>query len=267
VGKFLTFGDIIAAIPRIDDPDAVADLNWDPALRAAMEMCRPPNWHGTGAGHDLLAIAQDEGIPLSWAPPGEIIRRLRATKSAADREDVLLEERETILTACAATIDDCSAPEIADSRVLIGKAVAAVAAGHDEAGMALAVSVGEGLAHWAVEPRVKAFSSSSEHDQWRAQWEDKRRSKYRRVDLVAQPAKDVEPWDFIHQVLIAPIGHFFTNFRPGDPEPTVMSRHVVAHSPSTAHLTPLNALKAVMLVAGILRSQQDWVEDVRDHEI
>jgi hypothetical protein len=164
--------------------------------------------HATGAS----------GIPLSWVPPGEIIRRLQATKSAADREHVLLEERATILDACAATIDDCSAPEIADSRILIGKAVAAVAAGHDEAGMALAVGVGEGLAHWAVEPRVKALSSSSEHDQWRAQWEDKRRSRYRRVDLVAKPAKDVEPWDFIHQVLIAPVGHFFTKFsakRPG----------------------------------------------------
>jgi hypothetical protein len=230
-----------------------------------MDMCRPPNWHGTGAAYDLLAVAQDEGVPLSWVPPDAVIRRLRAAKSAADRENVLLDERLTILEACAATIDDCRAPEIADSRVLVSKAVAAVGAGHNEAGMALAVSVGEGLAHWAVEPRVKAFSSQREHDEWRAQWESKR-SPYRRVDIVAIPAKDVEPWDFIHQVLIAPIGHFFANFRPGDTTPKVMSRHVVAHSPSPDHMTPLNALKAVMLVAGILRSQQEWVIDVRDQD-
>lgn len=267
MAKFLTFRDVIAAIPRVDEPGAFADIDSDPALRAAMAMCRPQNWHGTGAGRDLLAMAQREGIPLMWVPPTEIIRRLRSADSAADRAQILLDERETILAACAATVDACSAPEIVESCVLTMKAVVAVAAGHDEAGMALAVSVGESLSHWAVEPRVKAFSSQSEHSQWRAQWEDKRRSKYRRVDLVVQPAEGVEPWDFNHQVLIAPIGHFFTNFRPGEPEPAIMSRHVVAHSPSTGHLTPLNALKATMLVTGILRSQQDWIDDVRDPEI
>jgi hypothetical protein len=265
VGKFLRLGDVLAAIPQVDKPDAVVDRQSDPALSAAMDMCRPQNWHGTGAAHDLLAVAQDEGIPLSWAPPGAVIRRLGAAKSAPEREDVLLEERPTILAACAATIDDCTASEIADSRMLVSKAVAAVRAGYDEAGMALAVSVGEVLAHWAVEPRVKAFVSRREQDEWRAQWESKR-SPYRRVDLVAIPANDVEPWVFIHQVLIAPIGHFFAEFRRGDAKPTIMSRHVVAHSPSPDHMTPLNALKAVMLVAGILRTQQEWIIDVSDQD-
>jgi hypothetical protein len=117
--------------------------------------------------------------------------------------------------------------------------------------MALAVSVGEGLAHWAVEPRVKAFLSRDDEQQWHAKWDrTEKRSRYRLIDLVRIEAQDVEPWDFVRQVLIAPISRFFTPFRPGDSVPSVMSRHVVAHDPSPDHMSPVNAIKSVMLVGG-----------------
>ena len=141
----LRFQDIIAAIPHVDDPDALVKAGTDPALRAAMDMSRPPNWHGTGASHDLLAIAQQEGLPLAWVPPAEVIRRLRSADSAEAREAVLLDEREVVLDACAAAADECDAPEIQPSRVLVEKSIAALRDGHYEAAMALAVSVGKGL--------------------------------------------------------------------------------------------------------------------------
>jgi hypothetical protein len=178
---------------------------------------------------------------------------------------VLLEERAVILDACAAAIGECDAPEISPTQALVAKAIAALRDGHDEAGMALAVSVGEGLAHWAVVPRVQAFDSQRDHEQWRAKWDERRRrSKYRLIDLVMKPAEDVEAQDFLQQLLIAPIEDFFKPLRPGEPVPSVFSRHVVAHEPSVDHMTTVNALKSVMLVIGIVRSQQGWITEIAE---
>jgi hypothetical protein len=256
----VTWRDIEAAIPHVDDPDALSRAKSDRALGYAMDLCRPPNWHGTGASYDLLAAAQAEGLPLAWVPPADIMRQLRAAGSAPSREAVLLQEHTAILDACVAAIDDCNAPEIAAPRRLVTNAIAALRDNHHEAGMALAVSVGERLAHWAVEPRVRAFNSLDERNRWQTNWDKTKKSQ--RIGLVRVPAQQVEPKDFIHQVLIAPISHFFTPFVPGDPKPTFLSRHVVAHDPTPDHMTPVNALKSVMLVTGILRSQQDWIIEV-----
>lgn len=226
-------------------------------------MARPRNWHGTGASHDLLAAAKDEGIPLLWVPPADVIRRLNAAGTAEQRSAVLLAERQQILAACVGVVDECMSPEIAGDRHLVGKAVEALVDGHDEAGMALATSVGEGLAHWAIQPRVQAFKSELDQETWTDQWKRVRGAGYRRIDLVGVAANDVEPWDFPRQVMLAPIHRFFIDYRPGDAtRPEVMSRHVVAHRPTPDHMTALNGLKAVMMVTGILREQEEWVRDV-----
>lgn len=249
--------EIEAAFPHIDDEDALLKAESDAALRIAMDIRRPLNWHGTGASVDLLTAAQDEGLPLAWVPPADIIRALRSAGSAPSRESVLLQERAAILDACVAVVDECTAFELAATRTLVSKSIAALRDNHNEAGMALAVSVGEGLAHWAVEPRVRVFDSRDEAIKCQTKWDKTKKSQ--RIGLVQVSAHEVEPEDFIHQVLIAPISHFFTPFVPGDPKPSVLSRHVVAHDPTPDHMTPVNALKSVMLATGILRSQQDWI--------
>jgi hypothetical protein len=266
----LNWGDIIAAIPHVDEPDALSKAKSDRALHTAMNWSRPPNWHGTGASHDLLALAQEEALPLAWVPPAEIIRRLRSAGSAESREAVLLEERAVILDACAAAIGECDEPEISDSRFFVGKAIASLRDGHDEAAMALAVSVGDGLAHWAVEvSSPRWFESRDEAKQWDAYW--KKTEKYGKSSRIKRVTMEAEKrgfgwWNFRQQVLIAPIPHFFKGFEPGVPKPRHVSRHVVAHEPTRDHMTPVNAIKSVMLVTGIIRSQQDWITDTREFE-
>ncbi|WP_131810298.1 hypothetical protein [Mycolicibacterium mucogenicum] len=254
---------IWSAYPRVDDPDVLIAAQSDNALRLALEMSRPRNWHGTGAAHALLEVAKAEGIPLSWVPPAAVVRQLAAAATAADRTRILVREQGIILDACIAAISDCGHPELAGDALLVGRAADAVVAGHYEAGMALATSVGEGLAHWAVEPRALAFSSADEYEKWRKEWS--KGSRYRRIDMFDGDAKLVQPWDFPRQVLLAPIHKFFVDYRAGDAHaPDVMSRHVVAHQPTPQHLNQLNALKSVMLVTGILRSQQEFLEDLGD---
>lgn len=260
--KPLTLRDIQAAAAHIDAPDALIRSRTDPALSSALEMYRPPNWHGTGAANDLLVIAQTEGLPLAWVPPAHVIERLQNVSTASDREGVLLSARTDILDACWDSLADCTDPELEEDRELVKLSVSALRDGHDAAGMALSVSVGERLAHWAVQPRVQGFDSKQALKKWRKQWND--RSEYTRIDMVFEPGLSVDKADFNRQVLIAPIPHFFKTFRRGSgkPAPTVLARHVVAHDPTRAHMSRINALKSAMLTTGIVRAQQDWIEEI-----
>lgn len=131
--------------------------------------------------------------------------------------------------------------------------------------MALAVAIGEPLAVWASKPRAKAFDSEAAHYAWSKRQADPR-MKYRLAQLEQDEvgADFAEPWNFQYQVLIAPIPRFFTSWFPasGAPAPAHLSRHVVAHQPTRAHFTQTNALLSLMLVTGILREQQSWIEEV-----
>jgi hypothetical protein len=261
---FLRMGDIQAAFPHVDDLDALAQAKGNRALEAALEMCRPRNWWGTGASQSLLRAARAEGLPLSWVPRSEIIVELKVCANEKARLDVLQSRREQIMQDCEDALGECTDEWVIDDVTLARRALEAIRAGYDEAGMALAVALGEPLAAWAATPRARAFWSKQD----RSDWEKKRsKSKYlwAQIEIDRVGSGDVEPWDFTYQVLIAPIPRFFTPYWPGQgaPPPRGLSRQVVAHHPTPAHFSTTNALLAAMLVASILRQQQDWSVEVR----
>jgi hypothetical protein len=113
-----------------------------------------------------MSRAQAEGLPLASVPPADIIERLDSAGSAHDREALLLIKRPDILPACNSALGECTATEHHDNHSLIHLAVSALQSGNDAAGMTLAVSVGEGLAHWAVHPRVLLFDSRQKLAKW-----------------------------------------------------------------------------------------------------
>lgn len=260
---FLRMGDIQAAFPRVDDLDALDQAKGNRALGAALELCRPRNWWGTGASQSLLRAARSEGLPLAWVPRSEIIVELDGCADDQARLHVLESRRGLILQDCEDTLGECTDEWVIDGVTLARRALEAIRAGHDEAGMALAVALGEPLAAWAATPRAMAFLSEED----RADWEKKRsKSKYpwAQIEIDRVGNGNVEPWDFTYQVLIAPIPRFFTPWWPdkGTPPPKGLSRQVVAHQPTLAHFSTTNALLAVMLVTSILRQQQDWSDEV-----
>jgi hypothetical protein len=265
--QYTTMGDIMARIAEIDDLDAAERAKTDLALASALEMARPPNWWGTGASQDLLVAARSEGLPLAWTPPPETIKEMNAAGSREERLKVLEGHRKEIIDDCLALLGACDEAEIAGSVELARSAIDALKDGHHQAGMALAVSLGEPLAKWASTPRVRAFWSKED----RADWEKKRaRSHYEhaRIEIDRLPPGDVAPWDFRYQVLIAPIPRFYTPWFPdkSTPMPAGLSRHVVAHQPTPEHLSETNALLAIMLVVSILREQQEWTFEVRTYD-
>lgn len=218
----------------------------------------------TGASQQLLAAARSEGIPLAWVPRPDTISELNAAGGRDERLRSLRTHREETIDDCLALLGECKEAASAESVELARLAIDAVKASHHQAGMALAVSLGEPLAKWASPPRVKGFQSKEDQEDWKKKRE-KTHYEHAQIEIDRLPAGDVAPWGFRYQVLIAPIPRFYTAYWPdkGVPAPTGLSRHVVAHQPTPDHFSETNALLALMLVVSILREQQDWTFEVR----
>ena len=233
-------GEIMAALPLVDDPDALKMAVENAPLRAALEQFRPENWWGTGTGKELLRVARLEGLPLAWVPRNAIISDLAKAADANSRLAILTTRSREVVADCLHALDMCNDAEIADHVALAKRAVNAFAAGHVEPAMALAVAIGEPLALWASKPRSKAFASEAEHDQWQAR-QANRHMKYKLAGMEQDEVGEdfADPWHFQYQVLLAPVPRFFTSWFPssGAPAPSHLSRHVVAHQPTTAHFT------------------------------
>jgi hypothetical protein len=266
--KLRTMGDTLARMPFIDDLDAADRATSDDSMRSALTMSRPENWWGTGASHDLLRAARDEGLPLAWVPRRKTIKLLNAAADADARLAILVAHRDEIVSDCEDLLDYCTEPDLRSQVGLAQRAIAALRHGHHEAAMALAVALGESLAVWASTPRVRGFDSKQDQADWEALRKDRRtggKYNYARIEIARLPPGNVEFWDFNDHVLMAPVPRFFTSFYPerGDVLPTSLSRHAVVHQPTLAHFSDTNALLSIMLVCSILRSQEEWIEEVR----
>jgi hypothetical protein len=261
----ISFSDVIAELAHVDDPDILERASGNSAARIALEMSRPQNWWGIAADPNVLfEMARDDGIPVAWVPRGAILSELASAGGGPPRRQVLLERQEEIVADCRETLGACKDPWLGDHVILAETAVVAFLAGHFQAAMALAVSIGDPLAKWASTERVRAFDSETDKTKWEKH--RKKISEYAWAEYeLASVGVDVRRYRFKHQVLIAPIPRFFTPWFPdrGTQPPELLSRHVVAHRPTPAHFSVENALVSLMLVASILREQQAWSEEVR----
>ena len=152
--RMTRMGDILARLPEVDDLDVAERAKTDPVLESALTLARPVNWWGTGASQNLLRVAREEGLPLARVPRSKTIKELNAAPDAAARLKVLEDHRDQILEDCENELACCDDGEIQGKATLAQRAIDAIRAGHHEAGMALAVSLGEPLAVWASTPRV-----------------------------------------------------------------------------------------------------------------
>ena len=264
----VSFQDVIDALEHVDDPDVLEKAQGNVALWHALEMSRPKNWRGTGIKPEgILAVAKETGIPVAWVPPSDILKGL-VSAAPADRLAIIRSHAGEIIAQCDQLLSECRDNWLGDERVLVGRAIEAFKAGHHEAAMALAVSVGEALALWASVPHVLMFDSAEEQDAW-AKMRGSNKYKLAETELAAVGTqRELKRVEILRHALIAPIPKFFTPFyaRPGETIPATVSRHATVHKPTVKHLSFDNALLAIMLCVSILREQQAWCERVRDEE-
>lgn len=266
--KFQTLGEILARLPEVDDRDVLERLAGDGALRAAAELFRPANWHGSGVpAEHLLEISAADGIPLAWVPPTATVRAIGKATSRADRILILEADEESILVSCEELLAECTDPWVQDLAPLAVQALAAWRAGYEAAATALAVCVADPLVIWAAEIRhLDVYDDMAAYEKDRSQAKhEKKRNRYpravRRSKLPDNPSPHLVP----NLAVLAPLGSFLTRWWPGedDPLPEGLSRHVVAHQPSANYFNRPNGIVALMLMTSLLREQQAHCENVR----
>lgn len=216
------------------------------ALAHALQLSRPENWRGSGlTPEQILPLAVEDGIPVAWVPSTNVLQELVVAPKNR-RLELLLSHRDTVFDQCRTLVRQCSDAWIKDQRALVDRALDAFAEEHHEAAMALAVAVGEPLAVWASEPRVRVFDSKADMDGW----EKKRRGKYclAKAELAAvAPTAKLRRFEVLRHALIGPIPKFFTPFHgePGELIPDTVSRHATVHKPTVAHFSVENALLTI----------------------
>ncbi|MET8265293.1 hypothetical protein ACWD8I_07020 [Micromonospora arida] len=265
-GRYL--GDILKQMDHVDDVDVVGRAASSPALQTALEWSRPRNWWGIGIDPLLLFnLARDAGIPLAWVPRGEIIRELVAAPSKSAMNSTLVRRSALVLEDCSTVVAECTDERLQDQLPLAEAAIAAYCGGHPEAAMALAVSLSEPLALWASTKRFRSFDSREERDAWERRLEKVRKYRLAEFELGAEPPD--KRFGFKDLLVMAPIPRFFTPWFPdqGAPQPEALSRHVVAHQPTVQHFSAENCLVAIMLMASLLRQQQDFCEALEPSDV
>ncbi|MEV7325254.1 hypothetical protein [Streptomyces sp. NPDC093970] len=250
------------------------------------------NWQGLESTPvtDLLSIALDDGIPIAWVPPAEVLGALLAAGGHDARLEVLGEFEDTILSACEAEIDACGDDWMREDVALARTVCAAFRAGHREAAACLALLGSEETFYDVMNvPRdAEEFKQFSPYEQKYQREEIQERTpditpkrldkdvrawvnaqtSYAGLKRRAQYRKPPSPaWgDGLNpEAVFLPLRSLYTAYWPGkgDPMPVNLSRHLVAHRPALEHLNPGHCLIAVMLMTSFFAQKQTYCTDAR----
>lgn len=206
-------------------------------LAAALERAKealPPNWDGLNHYEVLGEIAKDDGIPVVWVPRASVLADLVGAPGRAERVKILLARQDEITEDCRSVVAEVTDLDLVPRAPQALEAVEALQAGFPQAAQTLAVAVSESL---LTEYVAKGRSYKV---------------------LAADVAVDTDELTIVEvrsTFALLPVHRFYTTWRPhtGVPAPGELSRHVTVHHARADHLTPENALIAIMLLSSLLR--------------
>jgi hypothetical protein len=219
--------------------EALKNVDWSgvaEAVRRYREQM-PPNWQGIRKWYEFADIALEDGIPVMWVPGEEVLAALADEETREARVAVLLDRREEVLTDCRTVLDEITHPAVVDRVALARQCADAIDAGFSAAAQALAVACTESLL--------------TEHV-----------GNGRSYAQLAEDAEvgfaDITPGDLRAVFTLMRVARFYTPWWPSSgPSPVSLSRHATVHHARADHLTPENALIAVMLLVSLIRHLED----------
>ena len=212
-------------------------------LLAEVHKALPPNWPG-GLDYGRAIDIANDGIPVVWVPPAEILVELVAAPDRAARLALLHSHQGELLADVYRVLGEVTHSDLAGQMPLAQAAVDTWAGGQIEAAQSLAVTVVE-----AVVTRYHAKGRSY--------------AKVREAAKIDLDDDSLSIAELRLSVALAPLWTFYTPWFPssGDPLPDALSRHVTVHQADIGHYTADNALIAVLLVASMLRAFQEFLEE------
>jgi hypothetical protein len=197
----------------------------------------PLNWLelGVGSHRRVRKVMLETGICLIWVPRPEIVKKLIAPMSKAERDEVLLADEETILADVSECVFAVGHPRLDDLRQSGEEAIAAYRDGHRRAAQALSAALlgavlTDHFGYQKFDEARRAFES--DHPE--------------QVDPRANRIASIQ-WS-IREAIRSSYDW---------PPPEGFNRHLSAHAVDSDQYTDANALSALMLVAGALRELQE----------
>jgi hypothetical protein len=224
--------------------DAIAPLQ--PALER-LDAMMPANWQGSHLAYSEMIVLMQEGIPLAWVPPADVIRQLLTADDTASRAQVIDDCRPAILTSCEAALAAVTDTRFSAQRALLEECVRMAEHGMFSGAQALAANV------WDTLIRGLAFANSD----WlkpNGQWPG-----YGKVLESIPAVEDDDPTirQFREAAAFLPFPRALEAFWPPAPVPQNFNRHATAHAAAATQYTPVNAVSAVMLAVSVLRDIDD----------
>ncbi|MFJ2950016.1 hypothetical protein ACIO8H_20625 [Streptomyces sp. NPDC087226] len=223
-------------------------------LRQAAAAGLPRNWSGLASRwNEMLHIMQQDGIPLAWVPPHEILEELLDASGSTARRIVLDENRSAIWDSCRVVLEEVERTEFEHQKRYLMECLAMVEDGYVSGAQSLAATV------W--DTTVRGFVRATPSLQT-----DRGQFRYE-VMLSGLPTLEEDPTVRHVRVLsfFAPFKMACTNFHGGTPVPGHFNRHATAHAAGQIQFTSVNATIAIMLAVSVLRGFEQDRFPVRIH--
>jgi len=233
----------LAELPPVVDPavfraigDALPKIDLSGLARALQRLreALPANWDSLDLYQELAEIAREDGIPVVWVPPGEVLMELVAASDRSARLQVLRTRQTEVLTGCRDVLSEVAEADMVVRVPQALEAISALESGLAAAAQTLAVAVTEAVltAHVANGRTYKKLADDVDVD-----------------------VEELSIAELRGAVALLPVIRFYTTWwsSSGTPPPAELSRHVTVHLAPASHLTADNALVAVMLLTSILR--------------
>ncbi|MEV5967310.1 hypothetical protein AB0L70_36415 [Kribbella sp. NPDC051952] len=201
-------------------------------LRQVVESILPPNWRGaSGLSVDLLeTLLLDEGLPLAWIPPTDVLEKVFAAPTPAKRRSVIGRNWKTIGESCVQVLDSIEDPGLSEH-------------------VQFARLSAESLLGASSAPS-QALSANLLDSVLRAEFSDHRgkvTNQKQRLNMDDYPIRVA--------IVLGAVWSAHGTYWPdkGDKIPITFSRHASAHGVSRRQYTRINATLSLMHVTALLK--------------
>ena len=202
-------------------------------VRTALQAALPPNWRGDDVvlPKNLEDLLLDEGLPLAWLPPKNILIRVFAAKDAGQRRRILGRKWPEITQAAIRELDTVADDSLTQHIKFAKEAAETLLSGHTSASQALSASLLDSILR-------------AEFDE-----NDRRTVTGRKQRL------NINDYPLRVAIVLGGIWGAHGEYWPekGHAIPRNFSRHASAHGVSRRQYSRINALLALMHVVGLLK--------------
>lgn len=215
----------------------------------------PENWQGQRLDYRDMVRLMQEGVPLAWVPPADVIRLLLEADDASSRSKVIYDCRPEILASCCEALSAVTDERLTAQRELLEECVRAIENGTFSSAQALAANV------WDTLMRGIAFANPdllTSKGTWNYGY-------IKRSVPSVEAEGDATVGEFRRAAIFLPLPKVLDHFFHPEPVPLSFNRHATAHATGTVQYTVPNAMTALMLAVSVLREIDDQAYAVRIH--